>query len=224
MATIVGRTNPTFANTLDSLRVKAWMALGIYWEHSFSSVGPGVTADERVAWEIRQQQTFSDYVDQLYTLAKSNLASQIKQGSANQRFFVFNPLSWTRTDYADYAYGSALPVHVMDVSTNTELPSQIVTKSGVQYIRILASNIPSVGYKVFEIQPGSGSSFPQHAGTLNNANQIIDNDYYTIIFTTQGVITSLIDKANGNKQLVNPGSSEDYINNMSRNTTLFRQQ
>jgi len=218
MATIVGRTNPGFASTLDSLRQKAWMALGLYWEHDFGFVGPGATIDERTAWQIRQQQAFSDYVDQLYTLAKANLASQVKQNSTNQRFFVFNPLSWARTDYSDYPYSGTLPIHVMDVSTSKEVPSQVVTKDGIQNIRILASNVPSVGYKVFEIQSGTGSGFP-NAGTIDNTNQIIDNDYYTIIFTKQGVITSLIDKTNGNKQLVNSGSSSDYINNMSLNTT-----
>ena len=217
MATIVGRTNPTFASTLDSLRQKAWIALGLYWEHNFGSVGPGATMDERTAWQIKQQQAFSDYVDQLYTLAKANLANEIKSGSTNQRFFVFNPLSWPRTDYVDYPYGGSVPVHVMDVSTNAEVPSQIVNKDGAQYLRILASSVPSVGYKVYEIYSGAGSGFP-NAGTIDNANQIIDNDYYTIIFTKQGVITSLIDKANGNKQLVNSGSSSDYINNMSLNT------
>ena len=45
MATIVARTDPSFANTLDSLRREAWMSLGLYWEHDFGGNGPAVTND-----------------------------------------------------------------------------------------------------------------------------------------------------------------------------------
>ena len=219
MATIVARTDPSFANTLDSLRREAWMSLGLYWEHDFGGNGPGVTNDERAAWQRRMQQSFSNYVDQLYNLAKANLANQIKLNSTNQRFFVFNPLSWTRTDYTDYPYSGALPVHVVDVSTNLEIKSQIINNNGAQYLRILAPDVPSVGYKIFEIRSGAGSSTFPDAGIVNTSTRTIDNDYFTIVFTNNGVITSLIDKTNGNKQLVNAGSNSDYINNISLNDT-----
>ncbi len=96
MATIVARTDPSFANTLDSLRKQAWMSLGLYWEHDFEGNGPAVTNDERTAWQRRMEQNFTGYVNQLYTLAMSNLANQITKTSSNQRFFVFNPLSWAK--------------------------------------------------------------------------------------------------------------------------------
>ena len=156
--------------------------------------------------------------DQLYTLAKANLATQIKLNSANQHFFVFNPLSWTRTDYTDYPYTGPLPVHVIDVGTNNEVKSKIINKDGAQYLRILAPGVPSAGYKVFEIRNGPGHIF-QIQEQLIIAHHIIDNDYFTIKFRNQGVITSLIDKKNGNKQLVNSGSNQDYINNLSLNDT-----
>ncbi len=220
MATIVARTNPGFASQLDSMRQQAWMSLGLYWEHNFGFNGPGVTNDERLAWQRRMQQDFSNYVDQLYILAKTNLANQIKDSTSNERFFVFNPLSWTRTNYADYPYSGSTPVHVIDVATNSEVKSQIISVNGTQYIRILASDIPSVGYKVYEIRSGAGSSYAV-AGTVNNSTQTIDNDFFTIIFTNNGVITSLIDKTNGNKQLVNSTDNSNYINNISRNGNFY---
>ena len=219
MATIVARTNPTFASALDSLRREAWMSVGIYWEHNLEATGPAVTNDQRVAWMRRMQQNFSNYTDQLYSLALTKLTGQILKASSNQRFFVFNPLSWTRTDYTDIAYSGTLPVHVRDVTTATDVPSQVISKSGIQYLRILASNVPSVGYKVFEIVSGAGTVFPT-AGSLNSTTRTIDNDYFTIVFTNNGVITSLIDKAHSNKQLVNSAGSTDYINNISRNATF----
>jgi alpha-mannosidase len=218
MATIVARKNPSFASALDSLRREAWMAVGLYWEHGFGGFGV-VTNAERAAWERRLEGTFSSYVDQLYNLARANLANQVKKSFSNKRFFVFNPLGWIRTDYTDFAYSGTLPVHVMDVTANTETKSQIVTINGIQYIRILASNIPSVGYKVFEIVSGAGTSFPD-AGSLDNTSRTIDNDYFTIVFTNNGVITSLIDKTHGSKELANTNSDSNYINNIGRSTTF----
>ncbi|MEP6948663.1 MAG: T9SS type A sorting domain-containing protein [Ginsengibacter sp.] len=219
MATVVARTDPAFANTLDSLRKEAWMSLGLYWEHDFGGSGPAVTNDERAAWQRRMQQNFSGYVDQLFTLAMANLANQVAKTSTNKRFFIFNPLSWPRTDYSDFAYNGALPVHVMDVSTGTEARSQVITIDGTQYLRVLAPDVPSVGYKVFEIVNGAGSSF-SNAAAFNSSTRTIDNDFFTIVFTNNGVITSLIDKTNGNKDLVNTGGTGDYINNIGRESSF----
>ncbi|MEO8765507.1 MAG: T9SS type A sorting domain-containing protein [Ginsengibacter sp.] len=219
MATVVARTDPSFAGSLDSLRKEAWMSLGLYFEHDFGGNGPGVTNDERAAWQRRMEETFTGYVNQLYTLSKANLANQVTKSSSNKRFFVFNPLSWARTDYTDIAYSGTLPVHVMDVTTNTEVRSQAITRDGTQYLRILAAGVPSVGYKVFEIVSGAGSTFT-NAATINTGSLTIDNDYYTVVFTNSGVITSLVDKTNGNKELVNSGSNSEYINNISRNSAF----
>jgi alpha-mannosidase len=219
MATIVARTNPTFASTLDSMRREAWMSVGIYWEHNFEGNGPAVSNSLRAAWEKRMQQSFTRYVDQLYSLSLTNLANQILKSSTNKRVFVFNPLSWARTDYTDIAYTGTLPVHVTDVSNGLEVRSQIINTNGIQYLRILAPFVPPVGYKVFEIVNGAGTAFP-NAGIINMTTRTIDNAQFTVVFTNNGVITSIIDKANGNKQLVKTDSASDYINNISRNTSF----
>ena len=218
MATLVARTNPSFARSLDSLRKLAWMSVGIYWEHDFGS-GPAVSIDERVAWQRRMEQNFTSYVDQLYSLSLANLSNDIKKSSSNPRFFVFNPLSWMRTDYADFPYTGALPVHVVDITSDIEVRSQVITTNGIQYLRVLATNVPSVGYKAFEIRSGAGAVFANAASVDLNAKKI-DNDYFTISFTNNGVITSLIDKTNNNKELVNSGSDSDYVNNLSLNSNF----
>ena len=123
MATIVARTDPSFAKSLDSLRKEAWISLGLYWEHDFGGNGPAVTDDDRAAWERRMEQTFTGYVDQLYTLSKPNLANQVIKTIYQQASFVFNPLSGPRTDYTDIAYNGSVPVHVVDVSTNADVRS-----------------------------------------------------------------------------------------------------
>ena len=139
---------------------------------------------ERAAWQRRMEQNFTSYVNQLYNLSMANLANQVNKASANKRFFVFNPLSWTRTDYTDIAYTGTLPVHVTDVSTSAEIRSQVINKNGLQYLRVLAPDVPSVGYKVFEIVNGAGSVFSD-AATINTTTRTIDNDLFYNCFYKQ---------------------------------------
>ena len=79
------------------------------------------------------------------------------------------------------------------------MPAQYVTVGGKPRLRILASNVPSVGYKVFEIRSGTGNSFSDAAIVSGN---IIENDFYRITVSNSGAITSLIDKTQGNREFV----------------------
>ena len=209
MAAIVVNYNPTFAGSLDSLKKEAWNAIGLYWEHSLGFENAVVFA-ERFAFQTRLENTFSAYTNQLYTLAQSNLGNLITNGTTNTRFYAFNPLGWVRTDYADYVYAGNGPIKIIDVSSNTEVPFQFIIKNGVQHIRVEAVNIPSVGYKVFEIQNVAGSSF-SNAGS--NTGNVVENIFFRITYTNQGVLTSIIDKTNGNRQLVSLTNGK-YVNDL----------
>ncbi|WP_462254034.1 glycosyl hydrolase-related protein [Ferruginibacter sp.] len=210
MAAIVIKYNPTFAVSLDIAKKEAWTALGLYWEHDFGFAGT-VSLEERNAFQRRLETSFSSYTDQLYNLAKNNLGNLITNSSANIRFFAFNPLGWSRTDYADYAYSGSTNIHVYDVSANTEVPFQMVTKNGVNYLRIAAANIPSLGYKVYEIRNGPGSVVFSNAGT--NTGNIVENDFFRITYTNQGVLTSIIDKQNSNRNIAALTNGK-YINDL----------
>lgn len=214
MAAVVINYNSTFVEPLDSLKKEAWMSLGLYWEHAFGWAG-NLSLEERNAFERRQEITISSYVNQLYTLAKSNLANLIsKDVPGSNRFFVFNPLGWSRTDYADYAYNGNQNIHVIDVSSNVEVPFQFITKNAVNYLRIEADSIPSIGYKVFEIRTGPGTGFPP-AGT--NTGNIVENVFFKVTYTNQGVLTSILDKQNSNRQIVLL-TNGNYINDLGTGT------
>jgi len=126
------------------------------------------------------------------------LAGMIRKAGDSRCFFAFNPLSWERTDYADLAFNETEPVHVVDLNTGEESPSQYVLVNGQQYLRILAVNVPSMGYKVFEIRPGAGEIFSDAAVISGNS---IENQFCRIEVADHGAITSWVDKLRGNHQL-----------------------
>jgi alpha-mannosidase len=83
------------------------------------------------------------------------------------------------------------------VSAET-VPSQIVTNKGVRFLRVLAREVPPVGYKVFELRSGPGREFPR-AATVSGG--VLENDNYRITVSSRGTITSLIDRKRGNREL-----------------------
>jgi alpha-mannosidase len=195
LATLVSLQNASFMSSRTAARDSAFENLGLFYEHNWvANGGPGVSASDRAAWERRTADNIKNYVDNLQADAASALGSLIANRSGNQRFYVFNPLSETRTDIADFPYNGSASAHVVDLSTGSEAPSQIVTIDGVQYLRVLAQNVPSVGYKVFEIQTGAGANFGNAATVSGNT---IENSQYRITVNNSGAITSLYDKTRG---------------------------
>ncbi len=198
LAILVAMWNPGFMDNRVTTRDLAWMDLGLYWEHDMAGAPQANLVTKRIAWQKRLATEIETYVNTLHTDAATALGGLIQTSGANTRFYVFNPLSWSRTDSADFPYSGPTPIHVLDLNANAEVPSQIVMIDGVQYVRILASSVPAVGYRVFEIQAGAGQDWSAGAPGANGS--VIQNDVYQITVANRGAITSLIDKTRSNRE------------------------
>src|SRR5262249_52386959 len=71
---------------------------------------------------------------------------------------------------------------------------QVVTLSGTTYLRFLASQVPSFGYRVFRYAAGAGGSFPP-AATITGSE--IGNGRYAVTLGSRGEITSLVEVGSG---------------------------
>ena len=198
LATLASLHDPTFMDGRDIARDQAWMDLGLYWEHDWTADG-SVSRADRAAWERRLAGEIAGYVDTLYDDATQALAGMIRKSGAYPRFYALNPLGWTRSDLADLPYLGTDPVHVVDLSTSQTVCSQIVTVDGERRLRVLASDVPPVGYKVFEILPGAREVYSDAATVTGN---VLENEFYRITVAERGAITSLIDKTRGGKEFV----------------------
>lgn len=198
LATLVSLNNPSFMNSRISERDRAMLDLGMYFEHDWTADG-AVSRADRADWQRRVERGITDYVDKLSADAQAEFGRQISRTGSETRFYVFNPLSWARTDYADIPWRQNRKVSVIDVSTGAEVPSQIMRFGTRRVLRVLAENVPSVGYKVFEIRGGTGEILPDAASVAGNT---IENNFYRLTLAGDGAITSLIDKTRGNRELV----------------------
>ena len=197
LASLVSLSQPNFMTARIDARDLAFVSLGLYWEHDFVGGGPAVSNNQRADFQRRTAANISTYVDALTADASAALGGLIARTGSNLRFYVFNPLGETRTDFADFAYTGSANVHVVEVAGGQEVPSQIVTADGATYLRIQAANVPSVGYKVYEIVPGAGQNFGT-AATVTGS--VLENSAVKITVSNYGAITSLIDKTRSNKQ------------------------
>jgi len=208
LASVVSLHTPAFDDKLIAKRNLAWDALGFYWEHNWTGDGP-VPNKTRGAWQVKIKNQFTNYVDELYNLSRNTLSSQLKT-SVNPRFFVFNQLSWIRNDIADLEYNGGYPVKIFDVSANKEVQSQVIKKNGKQFLRIAATGLPSVGFKIYEMRKGDPASLPQAASIYG---EYISNSFYKIRLKKSGVITEILDKKNNNRQLVKAIDGK-YLNDL----------
>lgn len=200
--TIVALKDKKFAADLSIQKEKAWLACGMYFEHDWTADGPHITRKQRADWQKKTANIFTSYVDTLYNLSARRLGELIaKPTGGNESFYVFNPLSWVRSDYSDYLYNGPSSIRIIDQSTQQDVPFQFITKNQKRCIRILATAIPSFGYKVFSIKPTTHpTAFGQQVVATDSS---IENKFYNIRFTQQGVITSLYDKIN-HRECVQP--------------------
>ncbi len=198
LATLVSLKAPAFMASRTAARDQAFLDMGLFFEHDLGAAsGNSVPQGARLDFQKRMATEIKSYVDALHDDAVASLGNMIVKSGDAARFYVFNPLSWARTDAADLVYSDAGPVHVVDVSSGQEVPSQIVMVDGQRRLRVLAKDVPSVGYRVFEIRAGVGTAFADAATVSGN---VIENGFYKTTMADNGAITSLIDKQRGNRE------------------------
>ncbi len=200
LAAMVSLKYPAFMNNHRDARDRAFNGMGLYWEHNWTADGP-VSRPHRAAWQEEIAAGIEGYVNSIEGEGIVRLGGMIPRPENANRFFVLNPLGWSRTDAADFRYAGPHDIHVHDLSTGTDVPHQIVNLNGAAYVRILAKDVPSAGYKVFEIRPGKGSPVLDEAATTSSDGSILENSAVKLVIERDGAIRSLIDKRHGNTEL-----------------------
>jgi alpha-mannosidase len=198
LSVLVSLQDTGFMKGREKARELAFMNMGLFWNHDWTADGP-VSKAEYEIWARRTTDGVETYVNTLCKDARLKLGKMIAKSSSHVRVYAFNPLGWPRTDIADIHYENKNTVHIIDLSSGQETPSQIVHIDGKRYLRWLALTIPSIGYKVYEIRPGKGEQLPLAAEFKGD---ILENDYYRLTITNRGAISSLIDKKFDNSEIV----------------------
>ncbi len=112
---------------------------------------------------------------------------------------VFNPLNIDREDVVeanvDFPGGIPAAVHVTGPD-GREVPAQI---SGGKVLFV--AHVSSVGYAVFDLQPGEGAST---SSSLRVSENSLENETYRVTLNADGDIASIFDKSIGKELLAAP--------------------
>lgn len=199
LTSLVSLQEPGFLQPYAAARDEAYTAIGLFWEHNWMVGGGFVTREQRAAWQEQQVAGIETYVGTLQKAAGERLGGLIAATGRAPRFFVLNPLGWIRTDAADFAYDGPADIHVRDLAAGRDAPHQLVRHDGATYLRILAREVPSAGYKVFEIRPGAGKAPTDAAAQVDG--EVLENSAVRLVLERDGAIRSLVDKRNGGTEL-----------------------
>ena len=199
LATLASWQHHDFMSGRETARDAAFMAMGLFYEHDWTADGV-VPRDRRAQFQRDELALTQAYVDTLQANALATVAADVATVAGAERHLVFNPLSWTRTDAVDLLTAVPEPRRVVDVASGAEVPSQAVSATCV---RILAGGVPSVGYRVYEVQAHAPAAFPASAAVTLPA---MDNGVYRVALGSRGQLTSLLDHRDGDRELVDTGS------------------
>lgn len=140
---------------------------------------------------------------------------------------VFNTLSTVRTD----GVSLPLPENVKGTGLGVfdqkgkEIPSQISDEhDGIRLIYFEAT-VPAMGYSTYLLKEKKSKSSRAAAEKLSNGNLKIETDYYSALIdpTKGGTITSLVDKKNNNRQLVEKGKELNNLRGYFYNESKFHE-
>ena len=220
LAAVVATQRPDFLRGREAARDLAFINLGLYWEHDWTTDG-AVTREARAAWQEKLAAEIESYVNTLHADAQAALGGLIERGGDGPKFYVFNPLGWTRTDAADFLYTGPEDIHVRDLATDSDVPHQFEKGSGKTFLRILARDIPSVGYKVFAILPRPGTASREPAATVSEwRNRNFENSRVKLTLETDGGIDGFFDKAHPDYNLA--GKIDGLVLNDFSETRPYR--
>ncbi len=201
MATLVSLKKPAFLRGRERARDLAFTDLGLFWEHDWTADGP-VSRAYRAGWQDLLASEIEYYVHALHADGATQLGALIQKPDRKaHRFFALNPLGWTRTDYADYAYSGPTNIHVRDISSGLDVPHQFIDLGGVTHLRVLATDVPSAGYKTFEVLSGPGSAPANPAALVSAGNTTLENSRLKLVVEPDGAIASLVNKSQPNADL-----------------------
>jgi len=198
LAAVVHPHDPTPWTGLADDREWAHLAMGLFYDHDWTADGPVGRAPR----EQFQRDAVADveaYVADLHAAAAASLGARISRADPSVRTVAaFNPLGWDREGLCEVEVPAG-DWHVVRVADGVELPSQ---REGDRLV--FRVDVPSLGYRTVEIRPGPGAAFPDAAVVTGTT---LDNGLLEVSVQADGSIDSVLDHADGGRQLVGAGGS-----------------
>jgi len=109
---------------------------------------------------------------------------------------VYNAISAARRDpvEATVQFGRPAPaaIRVIDRGNGRDVPAQILERHGDQARIVFLADVPSIGFKVFEVRPGTSAQ--RETSSLKVTPSSLENARYAVKIDSNGDLASIFDK------------------------------
>jgi alpha-mannosidase len=186
----------------DRLR-EAWTR--VLWHHFHDDLtGTSIPQAYQFSWndEFVSLNQFAGVL----TSATTSVASLLDTQAEGIPVIVYNPIAMVRRDpvEADVEFSGPAPemIRVTDRETGRDVPAQILDRQGRRLTLIFHGDVPSVGFKVFDVRPAATAAAPQ--GALRVTPTSLENARYRVQIDANGDIASVLDREAGRELLRAP--------------------
>jgi len=193
LATVASVATPVLRYPYEAL-YHAYENLMLWDEHTWGSPRPAV--DEQ--WRWKRNTAIAADVASGKVLKDSMAAVNSLIPASGKTIVVYNNLSWSRSDLVTVNQ-TDLPAHfdLIDVDTGKIVKYQKMDDGAMVFV---AESVPGLGYKTFKVT--SRNDEPVFPAGVTATATTLENEYYKITFNSAGNITSILDKQNGNAEMV----------------------
>src|SRR5262245_35286526 len=182
---------------------EAWIRM--LW-HQFHDDLTGTSIPQAYQFSWNDELVSANQFAGVLTSATSAVTKTLDTRTNGIPLVVYNPTSIQRRDIVEATvdFGGSAPavVRVIDGVSGRDIPAQVLSTQGNKVRVLFAGEVPSVGFKVFEVKPAqseqSGSS------SLKVTESQLENARYSVKLDHNGDIASVFDKEAGRELLKEP--------------------
>jgi alpha-mannosidase len=189
MAALVSIGDNKIFEVLKQYKEDFLYGISVYNLHGWTADGP-IDRHDFASFMRKQQQKVTDYVDTLYNLSLNEMGRKINVDGLDNGIFIYNTLNWDRKGFVD------IPIKkdyncLSDPRTNKVINGHIISKDQSQYLRIFVDEIPSMGYKVYQLTNKNISSQEE---IFQFKDDTLETPLYIVHISRSGAIDYLFDK------------------------------
>jgi len=157
----------------------------------------GFSYNDDVLTQLDLSKTLNDAVGSISRNLSTNTVAGIP-------VIVYNPLSIERSDVVEASIAAATEPTALSVidKDGLSVPVQITEYLDGKVSFIFLATVPSLGYATYDVRINETST-PTTSGTLKITTTTIENDAYLVTVNAKGDVSSILDKRQSNKELLN---------------------
>jgi alpha-mannosidase len=170
---------------------EAWVRF--LW-HQFHDDLTGTSIPQAYQFSWNDELVSANQFAGVLTSATAAVAESLDTRARGVPLVVYNPTSAQRRDVVDatveFANAAPARVSVIDGVSNREVPAQVLYANGKQARILFIADVPSVGFKVFEVKPAAR----EQSSSLQVTESTLENARYRVQLDRNGDIASVFDK------------------------------